>query len=997
MRRVTAVAIAVMAAAPWLADCSNDSNGPGTLTVTSVSPGSGPLAGGTSVTVTGNNFIAVTSVTIAGREVGIRAVVSPTEITGTTPGGVSAGVTDVVVTSSSRGSGTCSGCFSYLPVVPATTVTLADGGSHTCGLAATGAAYCWGLNDYGQLGNGSTRNSSTPVAVAGGLTFLTLAAGYDHTCGITSDGAAYCWGRNGEGQLGNGSFTSSSVPVAVTGGLSFSAITTGGGQTCGLTSAGRAFCWGANDFGELGNGGFTSSSIPVPVAGDLRFGAVAKGFGFYTCALTSAGAGYCWGDNSTTDPIPIPVPVSGGLSFTTLATGSFHSCGLTSGGAAYCWGDNHWGELGANTCDICAAVTPVPVYGSLSFRTIASGGGYTCGVTSTAAGYCWGNNEKGQLGDGSTANDSAPAAVSGGLRFRVIAPGYDHTCGFTSDGALYCWGDNSYGQFGNGSTASSRVPVMVAGQPAPRPSVALVTVTPGTAALMVGDTVRLVATVRDSGANSLTDRVVTWTSSNPLVATVSVTGLVSAVGADPPAAAITATSEGVSGSAVVTVTAPASVDTLHFATVEPGAHHTCGVTPAGAAYCWGHGLLGELGNEKTADAATPQAVAGGLTFAAVSVGGPNTCGVTAGGAAYCWGSDGYGQLGAGAPAPDLCGSDQSPCSIRPLAVAGGHGFASLSAGWGSACGLDAGGVAYCWGDNSFGQLGIGGDTAGLATCFFANPCSHTPMAVTSGLMFTAIGTGTSSVCGLTSTGAAYCWGDNRFGQLGIGTASGADVCGGDPCSRTPVPVVGGLTFTQLSVGYYHSCGLVTNGAWYCWGSNNYGQLGNGTIGPDTCYDECSATPVAVSGPPDPTCHTAAPCVIFATVFPGGRRYSCGVTSGGVAYCWGENILGQLGDGSTVNSLAAVAVAGGLTFASLSAYLYHTCGLTTGGVAYCWGRNSYGQLGTGATGPEMCLDIFWCSTVPARVGGQAATALRAPVRVVGRDRSPAPSARRPEGP
>ena len=167
-------------------------------------------------------------------------------------------------------------------------------------------------------------------------------------------------------------------------------------------------------------------------------------------------------------------------------------------------------------------------------------------------------------------------------------------------------------------------------------------------------------------------------------------------------------------------------------------------------------------------------------------------------------------------------------------------------------------------------------------------------------------------------------------------------------------VAGGLTFTALSAGEHLTCGHATDGAWYCWGSNNYGQLGNGAIGPALCQgtNPCSAEPVAVSSN-----------VGFATVFPGYRQ-SCGITPDGAAYCWGWNAYGQLGDGTTTNNLTPVAVSGGLTFASVSPDLHHTCGLTTAGVAYCWGDNQHGQLGDGT--------LAW-SNVPVRVAGQAAAA------------------------
>jgi len=482
-----------------------------------------------------------------------------------------------------------------------------------------------------------------------------------------------------------------------------------------------------------------------------------------------------------------------------------------------------------------------------------------------------------------------------------------------------------------------------------------VAVAPSTSSVTVGDTVRLAATVKDASGNVLTDRVVTWASSNPAVATVAGTGLVTGVRANAQQVTITATSETVSGSASVTVMAP--LPTVSFATIEAAAYHTCGRTAAGAAYCWGDNQGAQLGiGAPSNGATTPQPVSGGLTFASVSVGGVHACGLTAGGAAYCWGLDLYGGLGTGAAGPESCTSSQYPCSSAPLSVAGGLTFSSLSAGWGPTCALTANGTAYCWGDNLDGALGVGADTSSVQSCS-VGPCSYTPLAVAGGLAFTTLGAGNFHACGLITSGAAYCWGDNSTGELGIGVTAAPDTCatGHGPCSRTPVAVAGGLTFTTLNVGTQHTCARATDGGWYCWGLNNYGQLGTGATGPESCaIAPCSSTPVAVSAGINLT-------AVFA-----GRRHSCGVTPAGAAYCWGENVYGQLGDGTTTNSLTPVAVAGGHTFASLSPFLFHTCGLTTGGAAYCWGDNPDGRLGNGTT---------ISSTVPVRVAGQpgAATA------------------------
>src|SRR5437763_1602495 len=363
------------------------------------------------------------------------------------------------------------------------------------------------------------------------------------------------------------------------------------------------------------------------------------------------------------------------------------------------------------------------------------------------------------------------------------------------------------------------------------PAVASVTAAPTTSSLTVGDTVRLVATVKDAAGNVLTDRVVTWASTNPAVATGSGTGLVTGVRADAQPVMITATSETVSGSAGVTVTAPEP--TVSFATIEAAAFHTCGRTAAGAAYCWGDNGAAQLGIGALSppNATTPQGVSGGLTLASVSVGGVHACGLTAGGTAYCWGGDLYGGLGGGAPGPEIC-TGSTPCSSAPLAVAGGLTFSSLSAGWGPTCAVTANGSAYCWGDNLDGALGVGADTGTVQSCS-VGPCSYTPLAVAGGLAFTTLGAGNFHACGLTSRGAAYCWGENVSGQLGDGTTTN---------SLTPVAVAGGLTFATLSPFISHTCGLTTGGVGYCWGSNSHGELGDRTT-------TSSTVPVRVAGQP----------------------------------------------------------------------------------------------------------------------------------------------------
>jgi alpha-tubulin suppressor-like RCC1 family protein len=230
------------------------------------------------------------------------------------------------------------------------------GGTHTCGVTTSGAAYCWGLNVNGRLGDGSTDASAVPVAVTGGFSYSQaiaagLASGEGHSCGLTTAGAAYCWGGNEFGQLGEGSNSDKTTPAPVTGEFTFSAVAGGAWHTCGITTSGVAYCWGANGHGQLGDGSNTYVSAPVAVVGGVMFSTMTAG-AVHNCGATQGGAAYCWGEsehgelgNGSTTASSVPVAVLGGLSFTTLAAGTFHTCGISSG-TVYCWGLNSDGQLG---------------------------------------------------------------------------------------------------------------------------------------------------------------------------------------------------------------------------------------------------------------------------------------------------------------------------------------------------------------------------------------------------------------------------------------------------------------------------------------------------------------------------------------------------------------------------------------------------------------------------------------------------------------------------
>ena len=349
-------------------------------------------------------------------------------------------------------------------------VQVAVGILHSCGLTVHGFAYCWGLNDVGQVGDSTHVQRLVPALVKGGWTFTQLSAGGDHTCGIIPGGAVYCWGSNFTGQLGDSSMDDRTVPVRVAGNLTLAQLSAGSFHTCGLTAGGVAWCWGSNLYGALGDGTRSLRLYPVPVGGGLQFSQVSAG-GVHTCGIAFGSTAYCWGWNgggqvgdSTTTNRLTPTPVYGGLSFAEISANpgsdlEGHTCAVTTGGIAYCWGTNSNGELGDSTNT--GHLSPVAVFGALQVAYVGAARGYGCALTIGQALHCWGINADGELGDGTTDPHLTPNLIAGSLTIAQVSARFDHACGVTAAHAAYCWGTNDHGQLGDGTTTPRLAPTPV--------------------------------------------------------------------------------------------------------------------------------------------------------------------------------------------------------------------------------------------------------------------------------------------------------------------------------------------------------------------------------------------------------------------------------------------------------------------------------------------------------------------------------------------------------
>jgi len=453
----------------------------------------------------------------------------------------------------------------------------------------------------------------------------------------------------------------------------------------------------------------------------------------------------------------------------------------------------------------------------------------------------------------------------------------------------------------------------------PPPPVASISVVAPATSLERSLTMQLTANVRDASGGVLTGRTVVWSTSDQAIAEVDASsGLVR--GRSRGKVLITATSEGKSAQTELDIF-------VLYKSIQLGDLFSCDVG-SGVASCWGDNGFGVLGNgTQSGSTSTPTDVRGGLAFTQVSTSTLHVCGLTTAGEAYCWGSNSTGQGGTG---------DVQGPSLTPRKVVGGLTFSSLSAGDTHTCALTPAGVAYCWGDNGFGQLGVNSDVGYLAT----------PTAVAGGLTFKNISAGVRATCGVTTSNQAWCWGSDESGELGNGgpiSYMTTDI------SRVPVAVSGGLSFSSIGVGQFYACGLTTTGSVSCWGRNDVGRLGNGET-TDTSEPRAIASSLTF------------------TQLDTGFTHACAVATGGGAYCWGANNSGELGVADPADlSRVPVLVSGGGTWSEVAAGWNagsaHSCGISADRkTVRCWGRNDYGQLGNGGTSQSR-------TDVPVGVVGQ----------------------------
>ncbi len=760
-------------------------------------------------------------------------------------------------------------------LTPLSWSTVPSGVNFNAAIAENGELYVWGSNTGSSL-------SPSPVIPGGLYSWKAVGLGADHWVAIRSDGTLWAWGQNANGQLGDGTTTSRATAVQVST-SSWMAVSCTESSTMAIRSDGTLWAWGANDLAQLGDATLTPKSSPVQIsASSWKY--LSSGYS-HTTAIDANDQLYSWGADLYHQYI-MSNGAFASVSGNTWAGGatSTHFAAITSDGTLYLWGLNGFGQLGDGTTSTRSFPVTLSAGLGLSWQQVSVGTNHTVAIKSDGTLWAWGQNTSGQLGDGNSgawAHVSSPVQI-GTSSWSVVAAGVSHTLAVRTDGALFAWGGNTNGQLGDdtaGAAGAKSSPVQI-----------------GTSSWTA-----VVAGASNSAAVRSDGQLFVWGGNSQ-----------SQVG----------DRTTVDRSSPVILTAKY---TSNWAKIAIGQYHSAIINQNGAAYLWGLNANGQLGNNSTATARTPDLNPIG-SWTALALGDIHTVGLKSDGSLWAWGGNGWGQLGDGTVA-----SRSSPVQI------GTSSWSAVAAGFSHTLAVRADGALFAWGHNTTGQLGDSTST---------NKSSPVQIGTSS---WTAVAAGASYAAALRTDGALFAWGLNIYGQLGDGTIVN---------KSSPVKI-GTSSWTAVAAGASHAVALRTDGALFTWGSN-LGQLGDSTI-----LNRSSPVQIGTSS---------------WTAIAAGISHTVALRTDSALFTWGGNGSSQLGDGTTVNKSSPVQI-GTSSWTAVAAGGARTFVLRVDSAIYGFGQQSYGELGDNSTAtrttptPVLAQPVYDSAYVSVSLGDGHAVALR----------------------
>jgi len=806
---------------------------------------------------------------------------------------------------------------------------VSNSGNHVSCTKSDGTLWTWGKNGYGQLGDNTINNRSSPIQVVGFATnWSSVSCGYAHTAAIKTDGTLWTWGRNTNGRLGDNTGTSKSSPIqTIAFGTTWSSLSAGASFTGAIKIDGTLWLWGDNTNGQLGDNAVNSKSSPIQT---ITFGTTWSSISCgatHVAAIKTDGTLWLWGSNidgrlgdNTTIVKSSPIQtITFGTTWSKVSAGYGHTGAIKTDGTAWTWGINNNANLGDATTTYRSSPVQVVVFAE-NWSSVSVGYRHAASVKTDGTLWLWGSNSYGRLGDNTITNESSPIqTITGGSNWSKVSCVFHHTAAIKTDGTLWTWGRNSYGNLGDNTITHRSSPIQ--------------TITLGTTWSSVACGGNHTAAIKTDGT--------LWTWGRNSYGNLGVNTITHR------------------SSPIQTITLGTT-----WSSVSTGLNSTAAIKTDGTLWMWGRNSYGLLGDNTITNRSSPiQTVVGGTNWSKVACGSNHTAAIKTDGTLWTWGRNGYGNLG-----DNTITNRSSPIQT----VVGGTNWSNVSCGRDNTAAIKTDGTLWTWGRNSYGNLGDNTQT---------NRSSPVQIA-TFGNTWSSVSAGLNSTAAIKTDGTLWNWGRN-YGALGDNTSTNKSF------PVQPLAYSFATNWSNISCGAINTVATKKNGTLWMWGSGTNGSLGNNltttyslpiqTLAYGTNWSQTNfSAPSRVSGSSTTTAIKTdstlwvwgnnASGQLANTLLPisrsspnqtldysnqwqqvtGGSTHTMAIKQDGTLWGFGLNSEGEIGANNTSFMVSPIQEVTGSGWKQVAAGFSFSAAIKTNNTLWIWGRNSYGNLGDNTT-------------------------------------------------